>query len=389
MSSSFRHTGYLFCLVIRPLAPPPSSGGLAGTQCQPSVMATPRTPPYSLRCHGNTRTHGVAELIPARPGTSREGTEGSSPLAQTTFLQMMGLVQSSEDLWEPVLTFPDAEILSSAVNHEYYGELKSGSDDKYFTPHMYRQVVSSMTQTLEHLPQLEAARLSDNMDVSNEISDNMIQEYNQIHPIECNCAAHKAFRESSDDFFTDAIGRLVSTPSTINDHYGGELAEALLPLIFQKADIPATVRKCGLGAPTTVNFILELPSNHVFHFTGRPHYTVNDKFRTIINRFTVKGIGEVQSPPGRRRESKDAALSQAGIYVVGQLCKDGAPSSLPAVVLYKDKTAQVAIATIEHSIGKVQLQLLHQMEPINLKTPEGMILFASLLVGTMKKTNYN
>ena len=389
MSSSFRHTGSLFCLVIRPLAPPPSSGGLAGTQCQPSIMATPRTPPYSLRSHGNTRTHGVAELIPARPGTSREGTEGSSPLAQTTFLQMMGLVQSSEDLCEPVLTFPDAEILSSAVNHEYYGELKSGSDDKYFTPHMYRQVVSSMAQTLEHLPQLEAARLSDNMDVSNEISDNMIQEYNQIHPIECNCAAHKAFRESSDDFFTDAIGRLVSTPSTINDHYGGELAEALLPLIFQKADIPATVRKCGLGAPTTVNFILELPSNHVFHFTGRPHYTINDKFRTIINRFTVKGIGEVQSPPGRRRESKDAALSQAGIYVVGQLCKDGAPSSLPAVVLYKDKTAQVAIATIEHSIGKEQLQLLHQMEPINLKNPEGMILFASLLVGTMKKTNYN
>ena len=389
MSSSFRHTGSLFCLVIRPLAPPPLSGGLAGTQCQPSIMATPRTPPYSLRSHGNTRTHGVAELIPARPGTSREGTEGSSPLAQTTFLQMMGLVQSSEDLWEPVLTFPDAEILSSAVNHEYYGELMSGSDDKYFTPHMYRQVVSSMTQTLEHLPQLEAARLSDNMDVSNEISDNMIQEYNQIHPIECNCAAHKAFRESSDDFFTDAIGRLVSTPSTINDHYGGELAEALLPLIFQKADIPATVRKCGLGAPTTVNFILELPSNHVFHFTGRPHYTINDKFRTIINRFTVKGIGEVQSPPGRRRESKDAALSQAGIYVVGQLCKDGAPSSLPAVVLYKDKTAQVAIATIEHSIGKEQLQLLHQMEPVNLKTPEGMILFASLLVGTMKKTNYN
>jgi hypothetical protein len=55
-----------------------------------------------------------------------------------------------------------------------------------------------------------------------------------------------------------------------------------------------------------------------------------------------------------------AALSQAGIYTVGQFGHLGASRSLPAIVLHKDKTVQVAMATlngeqqtVENSLGSI------------------------------------
>lgn len=113
---------------------------------------------------------------------------------------------------------------------------------------------------------------------------------------------------------------------------------------MKKADLSFKVRRCGSGSPYSVSFILQVSSGKVFHFTGRPDFSINTPFWGTIAQFNIK---EVQSPQGRRRESKTAALSQAGVYAVGQLTKEGSPHIMPAIVLHKDKSAQVAMASVD------------------------------------------
>ena len=89
-----------------------------------------------------------------------------------------------------------------------------------------------------------------------------------------------------------------------------------------------------------------------------------------------------QSPPGH--ESKAAALSQAGVYTVGQFSK-GAPRSQ---VIHKDRSAQVAInhgkGQLEGSIGTVNFRLIGQLDPIDLKITDGILIFSSILAGVLK-----
>ena len=102
----------------------------------------------------------------------------------------------------------------------------------------------------------------------------------------------------------------------------------------------------------------------------------------------------MQSPPGaRRRESKTAALSQAGIYTVGQFAKPGVSPILPAIVLHKDKTVQVAMVslngdnqTTENLLGLLAFKLVGQVDPVDLKDPDRLRMFSGLLKGVMDVT---
>ena len=121
------------------------------------------------------------------------------------------------------------------------------------------------------------------------------------------------------------------------------------------------VRKCGLGSPYTVNFVLQMPSGSVCQFTGRPDFSINSSHAGAVVHFTLRGVGvgEIQSPPWRRNESKSTAVSQAGICTLGQFANGAHSGPLPAVIIHKDKTAQVAIGRlnydekVEHSLGTV------------------------------------
>ena len=97
----------------------------------------------------------------------------------------------------------------------------------------------------------------------------------------------------------------------------------LFPFIFKKAGMKMSVQKSGPGSPYSVNFILQVLSGKSFHFTGYPDFTVNSKLSGCVLRYSMKGIGEVQSPPGRSGENKTATLGQEGIYTVGQFGKPG------------------------------------------------------------------
>ena len=99
----------------------------------------------------------------------------------------------------------------------------------------------------------------------------------------------------------------------------------------------------------------------------------------------------MQSPPGLGEESKTAARSQAGIYAVGQFGNRWTGTFLPAVVLHKDKSAQVAVAvldrsnvTADNSVGKALFKLVERVEPLNLKDPEELSVFARCFCGAMK-----
>ena len=93
----------------------------------------------------------------------------------------------------------------------------------------------------------------------------------------------------------------------------------------------------------------------MYHFTGAPDLRKNEV------RYSTK---KLQSPPDKKHpktalkayigmDFKCHVLSQAGVYAIGQLGKGlklTTPRSLPAVILYKDKMAQIIVlATVDPS----------------------------------------
>ena len=102
----------------------------------------------------------------------------------------------------------------------------------------------------------------------------------------------------------------------------------------------------------------------------------------------------MQSPPGDSEESRTAALVQPGIYTVGQLANgqvSESTSSLAAVILHKDKSAQVAIASVKrekksfpNSVGQVTFKVVERLDPIDLTSPDELRTFASLFCGVLK-----
>ena len=106
------------------------------------------------------------------------------------------------------------------------------------------------------------------------------------------------------------------------------------------------------------------------------------------------GVGEVQSPPGTSSAAKNRAFAQAGIYTLGHFNNTTALSKLATVVLYKDFTAHVALATIHRAeggraegiIGDVTYKLVHSVNPFDLKSKEDIETFSSVFVATLKTT---
>ena len=106
-----------------------------------------------------------------------------------------------------------------------------------------------------------------------------------------------------------------------------------------------------------------------------------------------RGVGEVQSPRGDTLESKTATVSQCGVYGVGQLATSRI-RKVVAIILFKDKSAQVAIASItnatsnplENSIGEVNYKFEERVDSTSLKIQEEFQEFCRILVSALKWT---
>ena len=247
---------------------------------------------------------------------------------------------------------------SSALSHNYYEDAET--EDKFYTPEEIIQ--HSVTTCKQFVHKSEEALIESNGGLSRPDVVVMLEKYHSgIRS--CECPAHRAFRASSDVEFCDRLGRLIATPPMLTDHWGCELAETLLPFMFKKVGLGMSVQKSGPGSPYTVNFILQMPSGKAYHFTGYPDFSVNSKLSGCVLRYSMKGIGK----QGFKK------------------------SCLAAIILHKDKTAQVAVAKLDtrqksdQSCGAVTFQLMERVEPLDLTVPAELQIFARLLGRALKQ----
>ena len=191
------------------------------------------------------------------------------------------------------------------------------------------------------------------------------------------------------------------------DDTGNRLASVLLTYIMKAGKLPRLeVRGTRAGSYGTVKHILRLPSGRKYLYTGWPDFQITttltreERQLHCMNvgegaRETVRGIGEVQSPPGCSARAKSRALAQVGIYALGHFNNTTTVDSIATIVLYKDMTAHVALATIqrnEEEVGedaprvtvKVEFKIVYDVSPFNLRDTSDILLFPEVFIATLR-----
>ena len=282
----------------------------------------------------------------------------SSNQGQNSFLRAVGTLEPSIEFeLAPVLNEEQCTILSTALQHKCRDNQLT---DPYFT---------------------------------NEEWERALKESNNDVLKLCKCVAH----ETSDAWYHITCS-LIDISPPLNDDSGSRVISILLPYIFQVAGLTnMRFQATRAGTLNTMRYILQLPSGESFMYTGYPDFKVVGRCgmrERRLGRRVLKlcGIGEVQSPPGTSAKAKTAALGQAGIYSVGQFVKcmnenEMCPGKLPVILLYKDLSVQVAMATltksratIEASLGEISYKLVHSVVPYQLQSKEDIGDFASVFV---------
>ena len=129
------------------------------------------------------------------------------------------------------------------------------------------------------------------------------------------------------------------------------------------------VENCKQGGMYAVNYILQLPSGESSQVTGWPDFTISRRYMpcaerkitlAYIRRARTLGVGEVESPITK---DKTKACTQAGVYGVGQMA-NSSRKKMAVVILYKDKSAHVAVASthlpsipLQLSVGDVKVSI--------------------------------
>ena len=118
--------------------------------------------------------------------------------------------------------------------------------------------------------------------------------------------------------------------------------------------------------------------------------------KDIFKQSRVRGVGEIQSPPGSSFDIKMATVAQAGIYTVGQFTKHRQivkKKKLAGIILFKDLTAQIAMATLdpalaneENSTGGVTYQILDSIHGYKLNNSVDVSRFSSVFIAALKST---
>ena len=160
------------------------------------------------------------------------------------------------------------------------------------------------------------------------------------------------------------------------------------------------MRSTRAGTFGSVQYILRLPSGTEYVYSGWPDFQIYQKFsqeerqlyRPVGAEETVRAVGEVQSPPGMSSDVKNRTFAQAGIYTLGHFRNTTTLHKLATIILYKDLTAHVALATINRAAGKTDLvgevtyKLVHCINSFNLRHTSDLMLFASVFISTLKST---
>ena len=103
----------------------------------------------------------------------------------------------------------------------------------------------------------------------------------------------------------------------------------------------------------------------------------------------VCGVGEVQSRAGTSETSKASAYAQAGIYAIDNLHTTLDTSNLTTVILLKDFTACLALASLDRTkanaeiMGETSYKLIRPCS-WKLNEPDELMEFAKIFISTMK-----
>ena len=311
--------------------------------------------------------------------------------AQQAFLQGVGMIRTDVEALEDVLPTSDALLLTCALEHRRIED--SNLTDPYFTEEEWQRVLKTRTQLLDEADDM----LGDVVPTSKEKASDWVQRKRSI-PL-CNCQVHQCDNE----LYLDVLSVLVSLPKPLNDDTGNTFAQVFLAHILKSSNLTRlTVRGTRGGTIGRVHFILRLPSGTEYVYTGWPDLHLVQRFTQEERRLgvrlgleeTVRGIGEVQSPPGTSNSAKNRAFAQAGIYTLGHFKNTHSISKLATVIFYKDLTAHVALATINRVpevtssgvIGDVTYKLVNGVNPYDLRLVEDMKRFASVFIATLKTT---
>ena len=327
---------------------------------------------------------GTPQLIPVHSNLDRGLVyPASSSEGQQKFLELMGLTNASIDIQqENVFEDQEARVISTALNHSIMDQDTAG--DPYFTPEEWRMHEKKMKDTMDQLYKTAVSKEGVTEDSP------LGTQYKECKKPRCNCIAHQSEQQ--------LVWKLIDIPEKLTDDWGSKMANTLLPEIFKRANLfDLEVEDCKQGGVYTVNYILQMPSGNAYQFTGWPDFTISCRYTptaengiamTYHRSTRLHGIGEVESTTTKDRTR---ALAQGGIYGVGQLA-NSLRKKMAVIILYKDKSAQVAVATThlptisldESSVGDVKYQFVSRADPMSLKDADELQEFAKILVSTIK-----
>ena len=340
----------------------------------------------------NPEPIGLPQLIPLR-GPVPGSHAASATEVKESFLKIVGTISSQDIEIMHVMSKQNAEVLACALSHEYYDD--PDLIDPYFTAEEWRRVTNkrrSMIDRAKELFEEDSPQLG-------------VEEW--MHDIDqlklCECIAHQ-----DDENYQHCLSSLIEISVPLTDDSGNTLASKLTKFILDKTDQDnIEFKSCLLGSDSSVSYMLKLPSGKeilydAYIFRGHGDFILEQRFslaeRRIANRkiakpSRVRASGAVQSLKGNTTTVKTLSMAQAGIYAVGQLANlpfvPEKPKSIASVVLFKDLTACIALATLNpdtsntDSFGSVEYKHINNIS-YNLREKNDLQQFANVFVSALK-----
>ena len=332
---------------------------------------------------------------PLSPTKAQTSFPASSAAGQYSFLREVGMVTTAVEPLEDILTDDEAELLSCSLKHQRYDDSEASV---YFTPEQRERQIEKKVSLVKGAKRLlKTAKQGLNTDTWD--SEEKLWQEEEERNVICCCKAHEC---DDAELYMAVLGRLVMVAPPLTDDTGNVLATVLLSHIIKKSGLNQLyVQSSRTGTMASVRYLLRCPSGTEYIYTGWPDFQVSYMFGQAERRRlgkgvdkveeTVRAIGEIQSPPEDSTDAKNRSFAQAGIYTLGHFCNTNTIERLATVVLYKDMTVHVALATIARggsgdTVGDVTYKPVYSLHPFNLQNPCDMALFASVFVATLKST---
>lgn len=205
------------------------------------------------------------------------------------------------------------------------------------------------------------------------------------HP-PCECVAHK-----DEELYGKLTCTLIEISPPLDDDSGTRLATTLIPFLLKAAGMDNMGLKPTLTEiEPSVDYLLHLPSGDTKMFRGWPDFRVLRTFSAEEERRQGRDVGHEEGAGAiEQADSKMAAPAEAGVCSIGQFIKSSGQRRIVTVILHRDLSAHIAMATLDHHKAiseEVSYTLVDNLHGYYLNQPDGLSRFASVLIAALKTT---